>query len=57
MVLQVPPPEYEVTLQNPLISTILDYNIFINFLQDDYNIFGVKLQAIFEEYIVDYTTS
>ena len=53
----IPPPEYEVTLQNSLISTSLDYNIFIKFLQDDYNIFGVKLQAKFEEHIVDYTTS
>ena len=27
----IPPPEYEVTLQNSLISTSLDYNIFIKF--------------------------
>jgi hypothetical protein len=27
----IPPPEYEVRLQTALISTNLDYNIFINF--------------------------
>ena len=57
MVRPIPPPEYEVTLQTATHIHRLDYNIFIKTLQDDYNIFSVKLQAKFEEHIVDYTTS